>query len=114
MPEPKLSPAESVKAASRGLRGRIAEELAAAAPSVSKDSNLLLKFHGIYQQDDRDLRKTQPTKVYGMMARVSVPGGIIPADQYLALDGLADKEATTRSASPPAAASSSIASPSRI
>ena len=48
---------EDVKASSRGLRGALADELAAARPAFSEDSSHLLKFHGMYQQDDRDVRR---------------------------------------------------------
>ena len=88
-PAPKRSPAEDLKENSRGLRGPIREDLSNAEPQFSRPSVGLLKFHGVYQQDDRDLRKKQPTKVYSCMVRVGVPGGGVTADQYLALDRLA-------------------------
>lgn len=86
----KVSPAEVLKGGSRHLRGAIADELQNDANSFTKPSNGLLKFHGIYQQDDRDLRKTQPEKVYGCMVRVGIAGGVVSAEQYLKLDVLAD------------------------
>lgn len=86
----KLSPAEGAKTASNYLRGPIAADLASDSPEFSKGSIGLIKFHGMYQQDDRDLRKKQPTKAYSCMVRVSIPGGMLTADQYLALDDLAD------------------------
>lgn len=89
MPEMKPSPAEGLKANSRHLRGPIAEDLQSESPQFSKPSVGLLKFHGIYQQDDRDLRKTQPERVYSSMVRVGIPGGLVTAAQYLELDGLA-------------------------
>jgi len=84
-----LSAAEKIKAASRHLRGSIADELAGDAPQFGKESVLLLKFHGIYQQHDRDVRKAQAQKVYSCMVRVSVPGGRLEAAQFLALRKLA-------------------------
>jgi sulfite reductase beta subunit-like hemoprotein len=72
------------------LRGAIAAELANENPAVSKPVAALLKFHGAYQQDDRDQRKRAPVKSYSFMVRVSLPGGIIAPRQYLALDALAD------------------------
>lgn len=84
-----LSGAEKVKAASRHLRGTVAEELAADTDQFSKDSVLVLKFHGIYQQHDRDVRKAEAKKVYSCMVRVSVPGGRLDAEQFLALRRLA-------------------------
>lgn len=89
MPELKPSPAEALKANSRHLRGPIAEELLTESPQFSKPSVGLLKFHGIYQQDDRDLRKAQPERSYSSMVRVGVPGGVVTAAQYLELDRLA-------------------------
>ena len=84
----KLSPAEGTKTASNYLRGPIADDLTTEAPEFSKGSIGLIKFHGIYQQDDRDVRKAG--KAFSCMVRVSVPGGQVTADQYLALDALAD------------------------
>jgi len=84
-----LSGAEKVKAASRRLRGAIAGELAAGTDQFTKDSVLLLKFHGIYQQHDRDVRKAEAKKIHSCMVRVSVPGGRLEADQFLALRRLA-------------------------
>src|SRR5215813_15191331 len=88
--EPKLSSAETLKRNSRHLRGTIAEELKNALPYFSNPATGVLKFHGIYQQDDRDLRKQQPERVFSAMLRVGVPGGRLTAKQYLELDRLAD------------------------
>ncbi|MEJ5367048.1 MAG: NADPH-dependent assimilatory sulfite reductase hemoprotein subunit [Bryobacteraceae bacterium] len=85
-----VSAAEKIKASSRHLRGSIAEELGNDAPQFGKESVLLLKFHGIYQQHDRDVRKEQAQKVYSCMVRVSVPGGRLEAAQFLALRRLAN------------------------
>src|SRR4029078_12436114 len=61
----------------------------------SPDSTSLLKFHGIYQQDDRDQRRALTQKrqplAYLCMVRPSVPGGVLRAAQYLAMDALTDK-----------------------
>jgi sulfite reductase (ferredoxin) len=86
----KLSSAETMKVASRRLRGDIADELSNGLPYFSNASTGVLKFHGIYQQDDRDLRKQQPERVYSAMVRVGIPGGRLSARQYLELDRLAD------------------------
>jgi sulfite reductase (ferredoxin) len=85
-----LSSAEQAKAGSRFLRGEIPEELANDGDVFSKPATAVLKFHGIYQQDDRDLRKAG-VKQHSAMVRVGVPGGLLTPDQYLALDTLADK-----------------------
>jgi sulfite reductase (ferredoxin) len=84
-----LSPAEQGKLAGNYLRGTIAEELQNAEQTFSKPAQGVLKFHGIYQQDDRDLRKAG-IKQYTAMVRVGIPGGVLTAEQYLALDALAD------------------------
>ncbi|HEY8092780.1 MAG TPA: sulfite reductase, partial [Acidimicrobiales bacterium] len=85
---------EAVKAASRGLRGALADERADGSAAFSGDSGHLLKFHGIYQQDDRDVRR-QRTRAgqeldHIFMVRASVPGGALSAPQWLAIDRLAD------------------------
>jgi sulfite reductase (NADPH) hemoprotein beta-component len=85
---------ERIKAASRHLRGTIADGLAdATTGALAEDDTQLTKFHGIYQQDDRDQRterarqKLEPA--YSFMARVRVPGGVCTSAQWLALDALA-------------------------
>jgi sulfite reductase (ferredoxin) len=84
------SSAETLKRSSRHLRGTIGEELGSSLTYFSKPATGLLKFHGIYQQDDRDLRKQQPERVFSAMLRVGIPGGRLTAQQYLELDQLAD------------------------
>ncbi|MBN9550252.1 MAG: NADPH-dependent assimilatory sulfite reductase hemoprotein subunit [Alphaproteobacteria bacterium] len=92
-PLEKLGPDETLKANSDQLRGTIAaglaEELTAAVPG---DDIKLMKFHGLYQQDDRDIRderrrqKLEPA--YTFMARVRLPGGVCSPSQWLKLDEL--------------------------
>lgn len=84
-----LSPAEAAKRDGRYLRGTIAEELRNEESLFSKPATGVLKFHGIYQQDDRDLRK-RGEKQFSAMVRVGVPGGLLSWQQYLALDRLSD------------------------
>ncbi len=84
-----LPPAEQAKIAGHYLRGTLAEELRNAEQAFSKPATGVLKFHGIYQQDDRDLRKAG-VKQFTAMVRVGIPGGVLSSDQYLALDRLAD------------------------
>jgi sulfite reductase (ferredoxin) len=90
---PKRAKIEILKEASQHLRGDLAAELTNNDPNFSDDGGLLLKFHGIYQQDDRDLRKSRKAQGlgpdYSFMIRVAIPGGILSASQYLALDDLA-------------------------
>jgi sulfite reductase (ferredoxin) len=85
-----LSPAEATKEASRFLRGPLREELANDSDVFSKPATAVLKFHGVYQQDDRDVRKGG-TKQFSAMVRVGVPGGLLTPDQYLGLDRLAEE-----------------------
>src|SRR5262249_50703870 len=95
---PKRSPLEGVKENSRQLRGTLAEEVASPVDSLSDAAKNLLKFHGSYQQEDRDARKRRSKegvgKHYMFMVRCKIPGGKVTADQYLALDELADKYAS--------------------
>jgi sulfite reductase beta subunit-like hemoprotein len=85
------SKVEAIKAASAGLRGTIAAALGDEATGCfTEDDKQLLKFHGIYQQDDRDNRRVGSEKSYSMMIRLNIPGGKLTASQYLALDRLAD------------------------
>ena len=89
-----LSSMEHLKARSRYLRGNLAEDLAdPLTGGVSEDSQQLLKFHGMYLQDDRDLRpertKKKLEKAFGFMIRIRLPGGVITPKQWLALDEVA-------------------------
>ncbi|HEY2909576.1 MAG TPA: NADPH-dependent assimilatory sulfite reductase hemoprotein subunit, partial [Gemmataceae bacterium] len=100
IPEPavKLSPVEGVKENSRFLRGTIAEEFAdVSLDHVSEANAQLIKFHGSYQQEDRDARKKRDKagvgKAYMFMVRLKLPGGKLTADQYLAMDDLCGKHA---------------------
>jgi sulfite reductase (ferredoxin) len=92
---PKRSGVERLKEASRALRGDLAAELAAGGTQVSEDGYNLLKFHGSYEQFDRDtatvLKQGGQEKDYSFMLRVRMPGGILTSAQYLALDELADR-----------------------
>jgi sulfite reductase (NADPH) hemoprotein beta-component len=93
-----LTAMEHLKARSRYLRGELAEDMAdPRTGGVSDDSGQLLKFHGMYLQDDRDLRpertKKKLEKAFGFMIRIRLPGGIITPRQWLALDEVARKYA---------------------
>ena len=91
------SAVERAKRDGRQLRGTLAATLAdPSATHFEKDDTVLLKFHGSYQQDDRDQRQTRGERVekaYSFMIRVAIPGGVITAEQYLAFDDLADRYA---------------------
>jgi sulfite reductase (ferredoxin) len=84
------TPVEGVKEESRHLRGTLFDELAEPGTPFTTPATHLLKFHGIYQQDDRDARRelarTKQELAYSCMVRTSVPGGSLTADEYLALD----------------------------
>jgi len=93
-----LTPVEGIKARSDFLRGTIVESLAdGTTGTLAEDDTQLSKFHGFYQQDDRDLRaertrqKLEPA--HSFMIRVRVPGGIATAAQWLAMDSLARRYA---------------------
>lgn len=96
-PPAKLSPVEALKENSRHLRGGIGQELAHVSDHFSDQDKQLIKFHGSYQQEDRDARKARHKegvgKYYMFMIRCKVPGGKVTADQYLAVDHLADQYA---------------------
>ena len=91
-----LSANEGIKAASNFLRGTIAQELLdTSTGAISEDNNQLTKFHGLYLQDDRDLRKERTKlkqeKAYGFMLRVRLPGGQCTPQQWLLLDEIGDQ-----------------------
>lgn len=93
-----LSPVEGIKSRSNFLRGTIVEGLADAhTGALAEDDTQLTKFHGFYQQDDRDLRSDRARQklepAYSFMIRVRVPGGIATPKQWLALDALARRHA---------------------
>lgn len=100
MSDKNLSSMEHLKVASRFLRGTIDQELAdLTTGSIKEDDTKLLKFHGSYMQDDRDIRddrrkqKLEPD--YRFMVRVRLPGGVITGQQWLDLDLLAQKYASS-------------------
>jgi len=88
------NPVEDIKAASDYLRGTLAESLLdGATGSIADSDTQVSKFHGIYQQDDRDARETrrrqklEPDHIF--MIRARVPGGVCTPAQWLALDEIA-------------------------
>jgi sulfite reductase (NADPH) hemoprotein beta-component len=91
-----LSPVEALKRESRGLRGTLRESLDDAVTGALRESDAqLLKFHGSYQQDDRDLREERRLQklepAYSFMIRTRLPGGVATPAQWLALDALATR-----------------------
>jgi len=112
--EPSLSPClatktertkfEQFKADSAYLRDPLRDELANDIDHFSNDAVQLLKFHGSYQQDNRENRQKGQGKDWQMMLRLRSPGGRIPASLFLAMDDLSNRlgnetlRATTRQA----------------
>lgn len=89
-----LSAVEGIKSASRQLRGGLLEGLAnPVTGAIAESDTQLIKFHGSYQQDDRDLRderrqqKLEPA--YSFMIRTRTPGGVVTPQQWLQLDAIA-------------------------
>jgi sulfite reductase (ferredoxin) len=86
---------EATKLESNLLRGALASVLGDATSHLDDDSVQLLKFHGSYQEDDRDQRRARREagleKAYEFMVRSRIPGGSLTAEQYLAHDQLAHR-----------------------
>ncbi len=89
------SKVERIKITSDYLHGQIAEELQNDSPRFSEDQIQLIKFHGTYQQEDRDSRQARKAehieKAYQFMLRSRIPGGAVTAEQYLVEDDLAGR-----------------------
>ncbi len=82
---------EQLKAASGYLREPLATELQNDSRCFTEGAVQILKFHGSYQQDNRDNRQKGKEKDWQMMLRLRSPAGRIPAALYLAIDELADR-----------------------
>ena len=85
---------EIIKENSRQLRGTLAEGLRQAETgNIAEDDHQLIKFHGSYVQDDRDVRgeraKKKLEKAYSFMLRLRIPGGLLTPKQWIALDDIA-------------------------
>jgi sulfite reductase (NADPH) hemoprotein beta-component len=97
--EPEPITNEHIKAASSYLRGTIAEGLEdTSTGALAASDTQLTKFHGIYQQDDRDIRDEREAQgvdpAYSFMIRVRLPGGVCTPAQWLAMDQIADEHGT--------------------
>src|SRR5256885_9983726 len=94
-PVEKLSPVEKVKEGSRGLRGDLAAELAADTDHFSSADAQLLKFHGTYQQEDRDQRRerrgTDAEAAHQLMVRCQMPRGVLSGAPSLVFGPPADR-----------------------
>jgi sulfite reductase (NADPH) hemoprotein beta-component len=94
-----LSAIEKIKQASDGLRGTIKESIAdELTGAIREDDQALIKFHGMYQQDDRDRREERAEKkldrLYSFMIRLRLPGGFISADKWIAANAIAEDNST--------------------
>lgn len=95
MNQDKLSPIEGIKEKSDGLRGTLAQSLKDNyTGNVRPDDEALIKFHGMYVQDDRDRRQERAEKkldkLYSFMIRLRIPGGVISAKQWLAIHEISE------------------------
>jgi sulfite reductase (NADPH) hemoprotein beta-component len=94
-----LSAIEKIKTSSDGLRGTIKESLLdEITGAIREDDQALIKFHGMYQQDDRDRRVERAAKkldqLYSFMIRLRLPGGFISAEKWIALNEIANEHST--------------------
>jgi sulfite reductase (NADPH) hemoprotein beta-component len=94
-----LSAIEKIKTESLGLRGSIVESLQdELTGAIREDDQALIKFHGMYQQDDRDRREERAAKkldrLYSFMIRLRLPGGFLTPEQWLATHEIAGEHST--------------------
>src|SRR5438876_5826248 len=91
-PAPKLTRNENLKSNHTTLAGTIAQTLSnPELDRFTEDDYEFLKFHGVYQQDDRDKRKVARQWIF--MVRTKFPGGVLTGQQYLVCDQLASQYA---------------------
>ena len=94
-----LSAIEKIKTASDGLRGSIQQSLHdEITGAIREDDTAVIKFHGMYQQDDRDRREERAEKkldrLYTFMIRLRLPGGFISAKKWIAANEIAGENST--------------------
>ncbi|HEX6180203.1 MAG TPA: NADPH-dependent assimilatory sulfite reductase hemoprotein subunit [Chitinophagaceae bacterium] len=94
-----LSPVEKIKKESHGLRGTIEQSLQQEITgAISEDDQAVIKFHGMYQQDDRDRREERAEKklerLYSFMIRLRLPGGFLKPEQWIATHHIAGEHST--------------------
>jgi sulfite reductase (NADPH) hemoprotein beta-component len=95
----KLPLLERVKVEGDALRGTIAESIKdELTGAMREEDTLLMKFHGMYQQDDRDRREERAQKklerLYSFMIRLRMPGGVLTSEQWISLNNIAGKDST--------------------
>jgi len=93
------SPVERIKKASKGLRGTLKESLLDEhTGAIREDDQTLIKFHGMYMQDDRDRREERAAKklerLYSFMIRLRLPGGLLKPEEWIALHHVAGEHTT--------------------
>ena len=94
-----LSNIEKIKQASDNLRGSIKESLQdEITGAIREDDQAVIKFHGMYQQDDRDRREERAAKkldrLYSFMIRLRLPGGFVTPQQWIAVHDIAGENST--------------------
>lgn len=94
-----LSVIEKIKTKSHGLRGTLKESLQdEITGAVREADHALIKFHGMYEQDDRDLREERATKkldkLFSFMIRLRIPGGLMTAEQWVQAHHIAGRYST--------------------
>ena len=95
----KPSAIEKIKEASDGLRGTINESLKdEITGAIREDDKAVIKFHGMYEQDDRDWREERAEKkldrLYSFMIRLRLPGGFLPPEKWIAMHNVANEHST--------------------
>ena len=99
MSENNQSAIEKIKKASDALRGTIEESLGnEITGAIAEDDQAVIKFHGMYQQDDRDRRDERAAKkldrLYSFMIRLRLPGGFVTPEQWIATHNIAGDNST--------------------
>src|SRR6195952_3554706 len=94
-----LSSIEKIKTTSDGLRGTLKESLRdELTGAIREDDQAVIKFHGMYQQDDRDRREERAEKkldrLYSFMIRLRLPGGFLLPEQRVAMHDIAGENST--------------------
>lgn len=94
-----LSPIEKIKKESNSLRGTITESLRdEITGAIIDEDQAVIKFHGMYQQDDRDVREERAAKkldrLYTFMIRLRLPGGFLTPEQWIATHNIAGENST--------------------
>ncbi|WP_185853119.1 NADPH-dependent assimilatory sulfite reductase hemoprotein subunit [Blattabacterium cuenoti] len=95
----RITKEEKIKKESIGLRGTLIDSLQdELSGSIYDEDQVVIKFHGLYQQDDRDIREERSKKklerLYSFMIRLRIPGGIINHKQWIAIHNISEENST--------------------